>query len=472
MNFTQLLLILRARSRIVLFTLAVTVLTTMVVSLLVPRAYKATATLVLNYKGVDPVTGVAMPAPLMSGYMSTQVDIIKSKNTALHAVDAIGLERLSEFREDLLGSTSAKGDDRDRLADRISKKISAVPSRNSSVLDVSFKASDPHLAADIVNAVVDQHKKVMVELKVEPVRQASTYFNEQTKVLRDNLKTAQSKLFKYQQEKGLVSVEGGVDVENARLNELSTQLVSVQGELTEALAREAQIKRSGPRDSPDVLNDPLLQDLRASLAQAEAKLSEVSERFLEGHHTYQAAMADVTSRRATINRRVHSIVNGIQNKARILQRREIEVRRAVDAQRAKVLELNRSRDELMALARDVEGAQRVYDATVQRFHQMNLEGRLNQTDVAVLNYATPPFRPFSPAILINAVLSVFLGLMMGLGFAILAEIRDRRVRSPQDLVELLQLPVLGVIGPLVSSPRSPDALASMWPRRLLGNRST
>jgi uncharacterized protein involved in exopolysaccharide biosynthesis len=48
---------------------------------------------------------------------------------------------------------------------------------------------------------------------------------EQTKVLRNNLEEAQAKLAKYQQEKGLTSVMGNLDVESARLNDLSSQLV-------------------------------------------------------------------------------------------------------------------------------------------------------------------------------------------------------------------------------------------------------
>jgi uncharacterized protein involved in exopolysaccharide biosynthesis len=59
MNLTQFLLILKARSKIILITFAITVFTTLVVSLLLPKSYTATTSLVLNYKGMDPVTGLA-----------------------------------------------------------------------------------------------------------------------------------------------------------------------------------------------------------------------------------------------------------------------------------------------------------------------------------------------------------------------------------------------------------------------------
>ena len=62
MNYSRFLLIVLARCKIILFTLIITVLTTLVVSLLLPKSYKSTATVVLTHKGPDPVTGVTLSA--------------------------------------------------------------------------------------------------------------------------------------------------------------------------------------------------------------------------------------------------------------------------------------------------------------------------------------------------------------------------------------------------------------------------
>lgn len=91
MNFNLFLRILYARRKIIAMTLIITVLTTLVVSLLLPKTYKATTTLVLNYKGADPITGMPLPAQLLPGYMATQVDIINSRNVGLKVVDELKL---------------------------------------------------------------------------------------------------------------------------------------------------------------------------------------------------------------------------------------------------------------------------------------------------------------------------------------------------------------------------------------------
>jgi capsular polysaccharide biosynthesis protein len=97
------------------------------------------------------------------------------------------------------------------------------------------------------------------------------------------------------------------------------------------------------------------------------------------------------------------------------------------------------------LAKDVESAQRAFDATSQRFSQTRIEGASDQSDISVLNPAVAPIDPSSPKVLLNIVLSVFVGGMLGVGAGVLAELVDRRVRSGADLADALQLPVLGVV---------------------------
>ncbi len=121
------------------------------------------------------------------------------------------------------------------------------------------------------------------------------------------------------------------------------------------------------------------------------------------------------------------------------------MRAALAAQKARVLELNRSRDELGVLVKDVESAQRAFDATSQRLSQTRIEGQAEQSDIAVLNPATIPPDAAGPRVTFNTLLALFLGSLLGLGVALLAEMLDRRVRSAADLGDAVQAPVLGVI---------------------------
>ena len=99
----------------------------------------------------------------------------------------------------------------------------------------------------------------------------------QTQVLRTNLEEAQAKLAKYQQAKGLTSVAGSMDVESARLNDLSSQLVAVQNQTFEARSRQERTGGTGD-ESPDLAANPMVQSLRMDIARAESKFSELSSK--------------------------------------------------------------------------------------------------------------------------------------------------------------------------------------------------
>ncbi|MYM32517.1 chain length determinant protein EpsF [Duganella sp. CY15W] len=464
MNATQFLHMLRARKWIVLSVLFVTVLATLVVSLVLPKNYKATASILLNYKGVDPVTGMTMPGQLLPGYVATQTDIIGSKNVALRVVDQLGLARNPAVIEQFRDATEGKGNVRDWLADLLLKKLDIAPSRESSVVEISFKGNDPAFVAAVANAFADEYQKISVQLKVEPMKQASTYFNGQLKLLRDNVEATQARLSKYQQEHGIVSVDNRLDVESNRLNDLSAQLVAAQGQLMEANSRAGMA--NGSTESPDVAGNPLVQNLRIGLGNAEAKLAELAQRLDRNHPQYQSAKAEVDKLRSDLNAAVKSTSNSVGNNAAILRVREAELRNALAEQKKKVLELNRTRDELGVLAKDAESAQRAFDATAMRSSQTRLEGQVEQSDVALLNPAVAPVDAAGPKVMLNVLLSIVLGSMLGVGLALAAELVDRRVRSETDLSDALDIPVFGVIDWNMTS-RKPTGLRRLLsPRRL------
>ena len=100
---------------------------------------------------------------------------------------------------------------------------------------------------------------------------------------------------------------------------------------------------------------------------------------------------------------------------------------------------------LNVLRRDLETAQRAFELISQRSSQSNVESQNAQSNIALLNAATPPVEPSKPRILLNVLVSIFLGTLLGVGLALMLELANRRVRSADDLAEALDLPVLGSI---------------------------
>jgi succinoglycan biosynthesis transport protein ExoP len=319
MSLHQFLLILLARKKIILATLVTTVALALGVSLVLSKTYKATASVLLNYKGVDPLTGLTMPGQLLPGYMATQIDIISSKNVALRVVDALRLASVPAVIQQFQEANEGRGSVRDWLADLLLRKLDIVPSRESSVVEISFKGADPAFAAAVANAFADEYQKITVQLKTEPAKKASSYFNEQTRQLRDNVEAAQARLSKYQQEKGIVSLDPNrIDVELARLSDLSAQLVQAQSAAMEGDSRQAAAHASA-LGSPDVANNVLIQTMRANLAMAEGKFADTSQRYGNNHPQYLAAKAELDKVRGELAAAMGTVSRSVGANAQVLR---------------------------------------------------------------------------------------------------------------------------------------------------------
>lgn len=435
MNYSRLLLIILARRKIILFALIVTVLTTLVVSLLLPKSYKSTATLVLTYKGSDPVTGLTLTSQQTTGYMATQLDVIKSFKTALMVVDQLKLDQ-SEIVKRNYADSKTNMELRDWLATFLLRNVDVETSRDSSVIGVNFKSTDSEFASMVANAFANAYQEISIRLTVEPSQRAAAYFTDQLNVLRDRLETAQKRLTAYQYDKGIIDADFRLDVETRRLNDLSSQLVVAQAELIGAGVEQDHKNRGSETHS--IIRNTMINNLKMSLSQAESKFSEISQKLGSNHPSYAGAKAEMEKLRSELNKHIKSTTQDAINQ-------EAEIRASLEEQKAKVLTLNRGRDELRLLTREVEGAQQAYESAMQRLNQTNLEGQSNLSSVSILDVAKIPDTPDSPKLLLNMVLSVFLGTLLGLGAGLLAEMLDQRVRSVEDLVNILQTPVLGVI---------------------------
>lgn len=444
MNFSQFILILKARAKIVLITLGLVLLGTLVINLMSQKIYKATASLVLNYKGVDPVTGLTLPAQLMPGYMATQIDIITSRNVAIKVVEQLKFTESPAAQKQFQEATNGKGDIRAWFADRLLPSLEAKPSRESSVIEISFSGTDPDFAAAVANAFAEAYQQTNIQLKAEPSQRASEFLDEKTKILRRNLEEANAKMSKYQQEKGLTSIMGNLDVESARLNDLSSQLVAAQSQSFDTTSRKQRTGGNG-EESPDLAADPLVQNLKIEITRAESRFSELKQRLGSNHPQYQSAEAELNKLKSELLEATRKATMSIGGSAQISKQREAELKAAVAAQKARVLELNLSRDELSVLQQDVANAQRAVDSASQRLTQTTMEGSVNQADIAVLNPAIAPQNKTSPRIFFNLILASFLGSLLGVAAGLLAEMSDRRVRSREDISEALQLPVLAMI---------------------------
>jgi uncharacterized protein involved in exopolysaccharide biosynthesis len=221
--------------------------------------------------------------------------------------------------------------------------------------------------------------------------------------------------------------------------------VTIQGQRQDSQSRQRQV--GADIDSmPEVLQSPVIQTLKAALATAEAKRPDIAARLGKNHPDYQAVEGEIANLRSRIARESANIAASLGNTTQVNVRRENEVRQALEAQKKRVLELKYQHDQAAVFLSDVTTAQRDLDQVTQRLAQSNLESLTQQTNVVQLSAASVPTDPSSPKLIINLILAIFLGAVLGIGAALAAEMRNRRVREDEDMFEILGVPLLGKIG--------------------------
>lgn len=441
MTFKQFLMILHARWKVALGILVVFASLALAYAFLTTKLYTASATVVVDFRP-DPDSSSNFASQLsMASYIATQVDIITSPRVAQRTVKILGLDRASAYEEDWRNSTGGHGDPVVWIGNLVREKLAVAPSRDSNVINISVTLPDPKFAAVLANGFAQAYIDTVIELKVDAAKHYAAWFDERSRELRAELEAKQKRLADYERESGRVPTDGRLDIENARLAELNSELVTVQGLRQDSQSRQRQLNQDN-ESLREVLESPVIAGLKNDLARAETKLRDIAANSGKNYPDYKTTEAEVASLRERIALETSKIAASLANTTQINMRRENDVIAAIAAQKKHMQELTHQNDEATILQNDVVAAQRNLDVVTQRLAQSSLEGAAQQTNISVLTPAVEPLKRSSPKRTVILAIGLFLGTLIG-GFTALAqELMHRRVRSDEEMAQLLGVPLL------------------------------
>lgn len=469
MNFVQFLAILRARYKVAVGVFASIVTAAVVLSLVWPKSYSASSSVVIDSTKPDPLAAVLYAGGVNPSLVATQIDVIQSDRVAFKVVRNLKLADNPQIRDQWQEATKGQGSIEQWLGTVFQKALDVKPSRESNVVTVSYKAADPKFAAALANAFVQAYLETNIEMRVEPARMYSSFFDQRAKEAREVLEKAQTKLSEFQKEKGIIATDERLDVENSRLTELSSQYVGLQSLASDSVSRQAAARNSGAERMQEVLNNPLIAGLKADQARLEAKLQELTARLGDKNPQVIETRANLAELKARIEGETAKVAGSLGIANNINQQRAGEIKAQLEAQRARVLQMKAVRDEGAVLVRDVENAQRTYDQISTRLNQSTMESLVTQSNVTVLSQAVAPVEPTSPRVTLNTAVGVFAGVLLAVAVVIGLELFDRRVRTADDVAQAVGLPIIGVLpSPTARRFFGRGVKANLMQQRLLG----
>ena len=441
MNIATLIRIIQARWKIIAGATGAAVLAALVITLITPKTYVASTELIIDSKGQDLISGQLLPK-LATNYIPTQTDIIRSRNVINKVIDRLRLTNDPEMHAVLKTDNPTAA----QVANYLSKGLAAAPNRDSSVVAISFKSHNPKLAAKLADAFAEAYIQTNLELRTEPAKQVNQWYDQQAAALRANLIERQEALSAYQETHGIVADSEKLDLETAKLSELSSLLMAVQSERLNSQSLNTQMAGNKRTAIPaQAMDNPQIQKLSSDLAQAEAHLNEMNSQVGINHPQYLQAQSDVNALKQQLNAALQLVSGGLRSSIALSQSRETQLQAELDAQKERVLQLNRDRNQFNLLKQESDSANSAYNAALNRASQTRLESLISQTDVTVLNPAVVPSRPFSPKPAMNILLALVVGLLFGTAAVLCLEWFDRRIRSAEDFEQGFGLPVLAFI---------------------------
>jgi succinoglycan biosynthesis transport protein ExoP len=447
MDLKQYILALGARRKAFFVALIATIVTAIAVALIVPKKYVATASLMMDARDEQTMSPARLTPRERATHLQTQVDLLMSNRISTQVARDLKLAQRPGVREAWEQDTGGLGSIDEWIAEGLRLKLDIDTSVSSLVL-VGFSSDDPKFAAEVANGFAKAYLDTVLQLRTEPTREAAKWFDEQLKTLRSQVVQAQTRLNTYQKQKGILAEDARLDVESTRLAELSTQLMVARNATYDALSRYKQateVVESGvsPEAIPDVLSNAHLNALKVDLSRIEGRLEQESAVLGPNHPQYLRTTAEVQALRERLKSETRKLVAGLGNAVQQSRKREADLQTAIEAQNQRLLNVKDYRIDMAAMSRDIEAAQRSYDAVLTRYMTNKIDATANTTNVMLLSPASEPIKPVHPKVGLIAGLSVVLGLLLAAGIVFVLEMLDRRVRSRYDLESRLAVPSLG-----------------------------
>ena len=482
LNLDELLRKLRRRKWLIIALVVLGTLLTAAGSLLLKTRYTAIAEVLV---ADHPATGLDLSAAMQgmpttdAAHMSSQVQVIMSRNLAASIVDKLHLELDPEFNEALkpksligsfldelpieevkqmlglsrpaLSEAAAKQLEREDVVDSFLEEVSAENIETSRVIQIGFTSEDSEKAAVIANALADAYINQQLQAQYEAVRRMMSWLNDRVDALRKEVRNADHAVEKFRAESGLLQGTRGERLSDQQISDLSSQLMLARSRRADSEARLSQVRNLARADGmaslAEVVNSPLISTLITQEAEVKRRMAQLSQEYGSRHPVLINAKAELQDLRAKIDTEVKRIVQSLQNEIAIAAAREQSLQRSLEQFGVRMSKSNSDEVTLKALERDADAARSTLEVFLQQAHQLNAQDtlRAQQPDVTLISYAPVPSDPSFPKRKLMVALAIVVSGLLAVAFVLVIEQLDVGFRSSEQLEEAFGIPALGSI---------------------------
>jgi capsular exopolysaccharide synthesis family protein len=443
--------VIRSRKEIVMAVLFLVVITGTAYTFTLPKIYAAEARIQVNNDSVDldpfnPATsGMRAYDPY---FLRTQFEIIQSKPILYEVINRLNLQEI----------WGKKGE---QISKEIAYKIlrsslNISQSRDTSLIALTAMREDPKEAARIANELADVYRDVRLDLKYKEMTRAMDALGRELEKQQEKVDTASRRVEQLRQELDITVLPGSYagqnenSVEKLRLQQLEGDRIAARVEMLVARARFEQLESMSNEDlqtaSAYLTQDPFVEAMRTQIKDYDVALTSLLENYGPNYPEVKQTQAARDELLTKLQRALGGIKKGTQAQYIVAKSKfealEEELRGVKssdqETQRDKFVPFNKAQQEL-----DIQRS--IMNALKARIAQEGITLKVPRTPVEIVDSAEESSRPISPKLILNVLLSIFIGLFSGIGLAYFIEYLDTSIKTADDIERWVGLPVLGLI---------------------------
>ncbi|WP_299200256.1 polysaccharide biosynthesis tyrosine autokinase [uncultured Amphritea sp.] len=453
------------------FAIIISILSTLVAFSMKP-VYQATATLLIEAKQAN-VVSIEQVYGLDTNndeYYQTQFEILRSRQLAEKVIDKLNLIDHPEFNPEpsafsfnwrdwlpVARPKESKTEEEEKkiklqqLTQSFIRKLTISPVRKTQLVQITFAANNPLLAAQVANAVGNAYIENNLDARMQLTYKASEWLMERLSGLREQVNTSEEKLQEYRNKEQIVGSDGGAEIANNELSLISTRLVDARRTRLEAesLYRQIQSVSSSNLEAyeniPVILNHPLIRDLKRAELETALKKADLAKRYGPKHPQMQAVESELSDVRGALYNQIKRIVSSIESDYRIALTNERSLKADQENAKQKLQAINNKDHKLKSLEKEAESTRKLYDTFFNRLNETNATGDLQSANARISDPAEVPIRPAKPNKKLIIALSFIASVMFGVVLAFLMEALNNTVKSATDVENKLNSTMLGLL---------------------------
>lgn len=445
--------------RVGLFVGAATILA-LALSMQMTPVYEATVAIDIDRQTPTGVIGQESSRAITNDsdqFLATQVKMLQSDSVLRPVVERFRLpvRKPSRFRL-VQPYTEQQKNDAPMVLEGL--KVSRPP--NTYLLLVSYRSTQPKLAADTVNAIAHSYLDHTYNIRYQSSVGLSRFMEKQLDELRLKMESSSSALARFERDLNVINPEDKTNITSARLLQINQEYTSAQADRVKKEAAWRSVEEGSTAAAQVSSQGENMRKLEERLSEARQRLSEVQAHYGENHPEHRRSQAQVTELERQLTTLKTNIQQGVNVEYRQALNRELMLERQVKETKAELNQLNSRSFDYNNLRREAEADKKLYEELVRRIKEAGINSSFQNSSIRIADLARTPLEPVSPNLLLNTVLAFVLSLLLSLIGVLASDALDNTLRDPEQVKSILGAEVLGTL-PEVKSWRHGIGLAKV-----------